>query len=797
VGGDDVTRTHVIDITGMMCGGCSGTVEATLNQYKSPHFSVVSSSVQFFKNRAEVTVSDTSLTDTEVINELKTVIDNLEAFSAILQIQKNTNTAIRLHWAKGIGGGTIGVAMMVLNSLGLGIPYIAMVSMMGFGSLLTFLIGADAFRDAARALITGHSINEKLTMDSLISVSAASAIGVSIASIFFPQLMIMSDAALMSVAFRSVGKAIHLTEEKGINADLLRAHQVAEELDVLLPDGKTVSRSIHDIKVGDTVTIDPGKKIPMKGTCLSQATVDEEFSFGSKKLRIIAVGEAVQAGMVNAGNTALTLLVGETYAESTLYRQALERQQYQTQHKAPLELSINKITSRFVLGVLGVAVVVGVTVGLFFPPLMAVQYALSILVSACPCTLGFIVPWAVKIGTAKAAKIGIDFKSGEAIQSTAQIDTVVFDLNGTLTKGTYDDVTEFKKTDDSVQESDLCSLVHALEENTSNLLGRALRTYVKNKVNPSANFNLTKQITNHGIIATMNNDEYMLGNEELLKANGVDVSAYQMVIEGGQVTFVTKNKKIIGYFRMHEPLRDDAAAAILALQQMGKEVHVCTGATESTLASYKRLLPPGIIYQSRCADIEKPAYIKRLQDQHKRVAMIGDGKNDEAAVRQSDVGFAIRSGHSEFFTEAAAKVIINQQQLLSIPTAFAIANQTVRNIKQSLALSFGYNIGALLVAGSLLIAIGFVINPGIGAALMVLQAGLILLKMYHFKRQQTPVFSHAVKPQLNSSTGYLYQRGVQPTREPVVRQQPINADRPPVMESQSTFMEERQFLLKR
>lgn len=797
-------RYYQFNIEGMTCSSCSNSIETVLKNCLSDDFVVKSARVVLAHKRAYVTVSDTMCDDVKIKKKLSEIITDA-SFTVIPEVAEEIPKHNRSHLIQGTFGGALGIVLLVLNSLGFGIPFAAMCAIAGFSALLTFLLGRESYVDAAKKLKNGKTATQKLSMDSLITISAWSAIGISIASLFVPGLPMLCDAALLTVAFRHIGKAVRQSVEKKINAGLSFCENLPPEIDMETQEGMK-STSIHELKVGDVIVVKPGEIIPVDGVSLNDSCVDAEIIDGSKGLRQIKNNDELLAGMfVPIEHAPIRIKITKSFKDSNLVQED-ERVIAAQIDKSPLELKTEKITSYFVLGVLGVALTVGIVVGVLFSPALAIQCALTILVSACPCTLGFIVPWATKIGMAKAAKEHIEFKNNEALQTADQIDTVVFDLNGTLTKGIFE-VQSFKRINEAVPEEELLKLVARLEKNTRNVIGRSLISYVKNKgirIDDMGAVDIVQQ--DAGVLAVIDGDQYAVGNEAMLDAS--EKEKYQEVIASGQVAFLIKNNKVIGYFKIHEPLCDDAAAALLALQNNKKRLRLCSGASESTINLYvAQLKAKGIEFdevKSKCYGNEnKRAYIASLKTSGCKVAMVGDGPNDKAAICESNIGFALHSRNSDAQTESMAKVVV--KNLLSIPKAFAIAEQTVSNIKQNLMGSFAFNSGmlALVVAASFVTAIAFMLNPGIGAALMVAQASLILLNAYRFKQKSVPTFememSETTRP--SSSTSYLFNHGMEPNlcKKMQVTPQTVPQNMSLVSEEKrlEEFRETRQLLLGR
>ena len=445
--------------------------------------------------------------------------------------------------------------------------------------------------------------------------------------------------------------------------------------------------------------------------------------------------------------------------------------------KSPIEAQTNTWLQYFIPTVIALAIISGVVLGVFFSPAVAIQSAISVLVAACPCTLGFITPLAVKIGMAKALDNGVQFASAKTLQEADNIDTVVFDLNGTLTTGVPRGC-GYRIDSEHLTENDFFSYLAAIESRVSHPIARAVADYANQTATVALLTVDEVDYSNHaGVKAQIGGEQYYVGNQQFLIDNGIALPAVPVSLRAGQqLIYLAKNKLIVGHVLIEDPVREDAAFVVSELMRSGKAVHLCTGADEATAARYAAELriPSENVY-ARCKafsdnawDRAKTQYIQSLQSQFskhskkRRVAMVGDAGNDAPAIQMSDFGIAVKSASGDLITQDKAKAVIDNKSLLPVVTTFAIAKQTVRSIKQNLVLSLAYNMSTLLIAGGVLVAIGFALNPAIGVALMVLQTTLILLNQYRIKQQS---LSHIIRFQAQNTQQVESLRQEKNTRE--------------------------------
>lgn len=642
------------------------------------------------------------------------------------------------HWFLGALGCITGIGLLVL-SLTLGaLPLIAMIPIAGLSVLLTLALGARSYHEAWKKLVNAQT----LTMDTLFAVSTISVLVVSLTSFFIPWLPMMFEAGLLIYGFRHIGIAIEETIKEKISSAQFQ-DRAPRQVKLLTPQG-IKDAPLEQIKPDDILIIHPGDLIPLDGYCDNDSIIYNTIITGAILPRHFRSGEKVLAGM-RLAEDAPTLRLRVLRPTKQSYLARLDEGISQSiNEKAPLEIKTGQLLSYFIPAVITLAVASGIIIGLFFPAAIAIQCAISVLVSACPCTLGLIIPLAVKTGIHKAAEHGVQFKNSKVLQEAEQIDTIVFDLNGTLTTG-VPVVKHYSVFDNSGYSPDqFLSICSALEEQSVHPVGKSIHYF--SRQNSSHKIAVSKPNDSHhsGIFGSINGKDYTIGSRSLMNAIDISTSSVEGNLElaaGDSLVFLAEETKLIGYIIITDPLRKDAIKTIKTLTDMGKEIHLCTGADEKTAQRYAAALGINKIYansvptERKHGDRSKPAYIKWLKSKGHKVAMVGDAGNDALALAASDLGIAVLSQDSDELTQQNAGAIIHSGNLLPIISTFAISEQTVSNIKQNLVFSLGYNLAAVLVAGGLLIAIGITLNPAVGVALMAIQASLILLNVYRFKEQ--------------------------------------------------------------
>jgi Cu2+-exporting ATPase len=642
------------------------------------------------------------------------------------------------HWFKAGIGLVSGIGLLILSVASFNISMIAYYLITGFSTLVTLYLGHKVYQSAWHSLM-----QKKWEMSTLYTISTLAIIGISIVSLFVPGLPMMLESAPLVLGFWHLGEAIEHTLLDKINKKL-DIRDIASET-ALLKDGEENEILVKRLIPNDIIIIKAGEVIPIDGVLTQPALLVTTRVDGSPYLKQFNPGDAVKAGMCLANHhpTQIEMRVKKTHQNS--YLSLIEKNiSKANDEKAPIELFANKILKYFVPGLLAVALVSGVVVSLLFPPAIAIQCVISVLVSACPCVLSMITPMAVRIGMRKASEQGVHYKDGKTLQAASDIDTVVFDLNGTLTQGEV----SVHAINMGHENRGLLKYFALLEGKSAHPVAIKIKQYVKGlNVHVDESIEIASIDSNHhsGIKGEISGEVFMIGNRDMLRANGVAIinSPYDEVKNG--TIYMVRGNEVVGQIALTDHLRQDARATVKQLQLMGKQVHICTGADQETAERYAQLL--GISTDNICANTvgaaaldderSKESYIRLLQGQGRKVAMVGDAANDLTAIASADIGIAVKSKIGDTLTEQHAGMVVQQGLLFPIATAFDVASKTKQNIFQNLFVSLTYNSVITLVAGGLFVALGFALNPAIGVALMVVESAIVLANLYRLKHQAT------------------------------------------------------------
>jgi Cu+-exporting ATPase len=490
-------------------------------------------------------------------------------------------------------------------------------------------------------------------------------------------------------------------------------------------DGQEHETPVEDVRVGDVLAVRPGEKIPVDGEIVDgRSSIDESMVTGEPIPVTKGAGEAVIGATIN--QTGAFRFRATKVGKDTMLAQIIELVEEAQASKAPIQRLADLVASYFVPAVIYIAI--GTFVLWFdFGPSPALTFglvsAVAVLIIACPCALGLATPLSIMVGTGKGAENGVLIRSAEALETAHKLHTIVLDKTGTITNG------EPALTDvvpaGSTSQDELLRLVASAERSSEHPLGQAIVRGAEERgislLDP-AEFD---SVTGRGIEATVDGRSVLVGTRQLLADRGVDASSLEsdgarLAEQGKTAIYAAVDGKPASVVAVADTLKEDSPRAVRALRDLGLEVVMITGDNRRTAEAVARQVGIGRVLAEVLPE-DKAAEIRRLQDEGKLVAMVGDGINDAPALAQADVGIAIGTG-TDVAIEAADVTLISGA-LEGVVTSVMLSRATMRNIRQNLFFAFVYNVlGIPVAAGALYAATGLLLNPMIAAAAMALSS---------------------------------------------------------------------------
>lgn len=731
------------------CVRCESAIEKALEAYRrsdKPRVKILNYAVDVSRKEVTVEVAENGSCPERIQTALRTLFRE-HGFNP----GQSSASPARAHWIQGGIGVVSGAVLFAFSLAHVVFPLPVLIGIASLSTGLTLALGAKSYQRAFAS--------RTQTMDSLFAMSTLTILITSVAALFFPGLPMMFETALFIFGFQHLGEGMKQSLQYSMSGEGDFQDRAALTITVMDARNHQIQKPLAEVKPGETVLIQPGEVVSLDGICQSESCrLVETIVTGSLMPKTFNSGKEILAGMqVAHDSTPLVLSVTATAGDSYLAR--LDQQIYQmkqkTSEKAALQTTANKILDYFIPAVLLIAAVSAVVVGYFVSLDLAIKCASAVLVAACPCTLGAIPPLALNIGMKKAAAYGVQFKSAKALEAAEQSEAVVFDLNGTLTLGAPEVVSDHFIEEALGSHADpraaFLSLLAAMEATSQHPFAKAIRNYVHSQQEIRLDSLAASIDASHhsGVCAEISEDAYVLGNAALMETYGISVEnlADEPKTREQSVVYLAKNKQVIGSVFLHDPLREHAKYTIDALKKMGKTVYLCTGSDAATAHRYAEML--GISPENVRADFrgsedpsknQKMAFIRELQQDHgRKTAMVGDAGNDVLAVAASDFGIAIESKHGDAVTRAQAGAVIQNGSLLPVLTAFQSAQETVHHLKQNLLFSLGYNLISLFVAAGGGLLLGITVPPALCAWMMILQSVLVMANSGRIQKQPLQV----------------------------------------------------------
>jgi P-type Cu+ transporter len=531
------------------------------------------------------------------------------------------------------------------------------------------------------------------------------------------------DAVLLIVGFLLLGKSLEGRAKRRALAALDSLSRLKPVSARRIVDGVESIVPLEEVKPGDSIAVLPGERFPVDATIVEgRTTVDESMLTGESTPLDRSVGGRVLAGSLNYDGAVVCR--AESLGEATVLAQITRMVDQAQSSRAPMERLADRASAIFVPVVLGLALITFAAwlVAAHSLPL-ALANTVAVLVIACPCAMGLAVPAALTVAVGRGAQMGVLFKGGEALERLAHLDAVVLDKTGTLTVGRP--VLEAVHGFAGHSEDDLLRMAAAAEERSNHPLAHAIIDAAKARGLAWRPADDAQVLPGRGLTARVEGHDCTLGNEALFGENSIalpsDVAA---PAPGVTRLWMALDGAVAGYFDARDALRPDAANAIAALRDEGLRVLMLTG--DSAVAAAPIANQAGITEVEAGLDpAGKLARIRELQKSGLRIAMVGDGINDAAALAQADAGIAMGTGAD--LAQEAGDVLLLRAQPMAIPAALELARETVRIMRQNLGWAVGYNvIGIPLAAGLLYPAFHILLTPWLAAAAMALSSVCVL-----------------------------------------------------------------------
>ncbi len=695
------TKKSVFPVVGMTCASCVARVEEALSTVPG----VVSANVNLASEKATVDY----LEGTSAADMRRAVQDAGYQLGPEAQALEDVTSAaqheIRAVRDKFIIAVVLAAAIMILGFVPTftGRPYL----MWALATPVQFWAGLRFYRGAWGAL--KHKTSD---MNTLIAVGTSVAYFYSMIAVVAPGLFttdilephLYFDTSAMIIALILLGRFLEARARGQTSEAIKKLIGMQPKSALVIREGQQQEIPVEDVQVGDLIMVRPGERVPVDGIVREgYSSVDESMITGESIPVEKKTGDEVIGATINKTGS-FQFEASKVGKDTTLARIVRMVEEAQGS-KAPVQRLADVIASYFVPAVIGIAIVTFV-VWYFVGPSPALTFALlnfvAVLVIACPCALGLATPTAIIVGTGKGAERGILIRNGEALERAHQIDTVLLDKTGTLTRGEPAATDVIAAPFSSLEE--VLQLAASAEASSEHPLGEAVVKAAADKkieLSPSSDFHA---IPGQGVEALVAGRKLLLGNLKLMEErgfalNGLEQKASDLFQQGKTVMFLGWDRRVAGIIGLADTLKPGAKEAIQALRRMGIQAAMLTGDNRRTAEAIAREAGIDRILAEVLPE-HKAGEVKRLQEEGRVVAMVGDGINDAPALAQADVGIAIGTG-TDVAMETGDITLISGD-LMGMATAISLSRRTMRTIKQNLFWAFAYNTALIPVAAGVL-----------------------------------------------------------------------------------------------
>lgn len=720
----------ILSVEGMSCSACSSSLEKYLKKQNG----VVDASVNLVLATANITYSE-ELTITDLERFIK------EAGYKSLGIYSPDNSFKELKLDKKL--------FITYTILAILILYISMSHMVGLPVLpylnmekyplnyaLSLLMLSLPFLYYGKDILKNGYLNlihKAPNMDTLVAIGVLSSFLYSLVS----TIMIINghssyvenlyfESFCIVIYFVKLGRFIDTKSKAKTKEAIKELVQVTPAKAVLKTSEGERKVNIDEVQKHDILICKPGEKVAVDGNIISgSAYFDEAFITGESKLVKNGTGASVIAGSINTNGyiTYEAIRIGKDSTISEIVRLVVEA----TNTKPAIAKLADKVSAIFVPSIMVIALLT-LIINLLTNSLdIALTRFVTVLVVACPCSLGLATPLAVIVSEGICAKNGLLIKNSETLEELNNIDTIVFDKTGTITYGNLQVAKLYNYS--SYDNNHLLEIVGSLESKSTHPIAKAFQK--KNTLEVSK-FN---NIAGLGISGNINDKRYYLGNAKLvdqLMIEDIHINDYNSLVqEGSSIIYVMEEKNIIALIGVKDTLRHNAKDVIKKLKKQGKKVGMLTGDNLQTAKIIsKDLALDGV--KASLLPKEKTEIIKRMLASGKKVMMVGDGINDAPSLATSTVGVAVGSGTD--IANNSSDIILMNDNLENILNLFTISKKTIKNIKQNLFFSFFYNILMIPIAMGLFSKFNIVMNPMIAALAMTLSSLTVVFNALRLRR---------------------------------------------------------------
>ncbi len=610
-------------------------------------------------------------------------------------------------------------------------------------TLVLFGPGLRFFRKGIPALL-----RRAPDMNSLVVLGTSAAYGYSVVATFLPGLLpagmanVYYEAAAVIVTLILLGRFLEAKAKGRTSEAIKRLIGLAPKTARVIRNGEVSDIPLDQVRIGDTVQVRPGEKVPVDGVVVDGSSfVDESMITGEPVPVQKLEGSEVVGGTIN--KTGGFAFQATRIGADTVLAQIIRMVEQAQGSKLPIQALVDRITAWFVPAVMAAAALTFM-IWLIVGPEPAASFALvnavAVLIIACPCAMGLATPTSIMVGTGRAAELGVLFRQGEALQSLKETRVVALDKTGTLTKG-RPDLTDFV-TAPGLSEAETLRLVAAVEARSEHPIAQAIVTAAERRGLALPAPDSFEAVPGFGVSAVVEGRRVDVGADRFMRKLGLDVAAFsdtaaRLAQEGKSPLYAAIDGTLAAIAAVADPIKDSTPEAIAALHALGLKVAMITGDNRKTAQTIARRIGIDEVVAEVLPD-GKVEVVKRLRQAYGPIAFVGDGINDAPALAEADIGIAIGTG-TDIAIESA-DVVLMSGDVRGVVNAIALSQATIRNIGQNLFWAFAYNVVLIPVAAGVLYPFnGTLLSPVIAAAAMALSSVFVVGNALRLRRFEAPL----------------------------------------------------------
>ena len=730
----------LLKIGGMTCSACSSGLEKFLNRQDG----IESASVNLVMNNANIQYDENVLSIEQIEKFVKKAgFESLGIDNFRKEEKKQNNQKYKLI--------ALGILAVITLYISMGhminmppIPFLDMhnnpinyaISLLVL-SIISCIFGLDILKNGYKNLV-----HKSPNMDTLVGLGVLSSIIYSLYGTF----MILKgydsyvnnlyyESAVIIIFFIKIGKYIENRNKDKTKEAISQLMMITPKHATVLRDGKQQQVTIDEIVKGDIVVCKPGEKIAVDGEIVEGTThIDESFITGESIPVKKEKGKKVIAGSINYEGTIeyRAEKIGKESTVSEIVKLVVEA----TSTKAPIAKIADKISSIFVPVIIIIAILSGIVwLAISKDISKAINTFISVLVVACPCSLGLATPLSIVIASGESSKKGILIKNSEALENAHKVKTILFDKTGTLTKGklSISKIYNYSK----LEENDIIKIVSSIEAKSEHPIAKGIVRDAKERKITLEKVKEFKNLAGLGVTAIYNDNKYIIGNKKLMDENDIKISneilkdEEELQLSGNSILFVAKEDKLIALLGVKDNVKENAKDVITRLKKLGMKVIMLTGDNEKTA----KAIAESIGIDKVIAGVmpkDKAKTVENLKNNNELVMMCGDGINDSVSLVKADIGVSVGNG-----TDVAmdsSNVVLMNDNLEKIVDLIEISKKTIRNIKQNLFWAFFYNLCMIPIAIGLLSPLEITINPMMASIAMTISSVTVTLNSLRLKR---------------------------------------------------------------